>query len=294
MVGAVTIFTGTVIAGAIVPILAPNDEEMRINEAAFIDVEFAFLVSTVSREDSQRLVSANRWIAAHGLIVYGNPAVHTAARNQVTQDIGDIGTLGFEAVVGSHDLPAFILGGHSSSEERDAGGEEKRNSPRVICCPSVFVLSRGNLLEYRGRYLRKEIRVCVECASCSSRVCRAPLWCTETTMKIASLNRRLSRRLCLKTPLRVRIWESAAPEERAESLNLSQNLEEGKIDMVFFDLHMVLPMESNCRGRCAERDPTERRRSFFSAMTCDQAPCLLGLQLGLAFSSTSRSKERGS
>jgi hypothetical protein len=42
-------------------------------------------------------------------------------------------------------------------------------------------------------------------------------------MKIASLNRRLSRRLCLKTPLRVRIWKSAAPEEKAESLNLSQN-----------------------------------------------------------------------
>jgi PilZ domain len=42
-------------------------------------------------------------------------------------------------------------------------------------------------------------------------------------MKITSLNRRLSRRLSFKTPLRVRIWKSSAPEERAESLNLSQN-----------------------------------------------------------------------
>jgi hypothetical protein len=42
-------------------------------------------------------------------------------------------------------------------------------------------------------------------------------------MKITSLDRRLSRRLCLKTPLRLRIWKSAQPEESAESLNLSQN-----------------------------------------------------------------------
>ncbi|MGB8474933.1 MAG: PilZ domain-containing protein [Candidatus Acidiferrum sp.] len=42
-------------------------------------------------------------------------------------------------------------------------------------------------------------------------------------MKIASSDRRLSRRLCFKTPLRVRIWKSTAPEQRAESLNLSQD-----------------------------------------------------------------------
>ncbi|HKN74165.1 MAG TPA: PilZ domain-containing protein [Candidatus Acidoferrum sp.] len=42
-------------------------------------------------------------------------------------------------------------------------------------------------------------------------------------MKIATLDRRLSRRLSLKTPLRVRIWKSAAPEESAESLNLSES-----------------------------------------------------------------------
>jgi hypothetical protein len=41
-------------------------------------------------------------------------------------------------------------------------------------------------------------------------------------MKIARLDRRLSRRLSLKTPLKVRIWKSAAPEQRTESLNLSR------------------------------------------------------------------------
>ena len=42
-------------------------------------------------------------------------------------------------------------------------------------------------------------------------------------MKIDRLDRRLSRRLSFKTPLRVRIWKSAAPEQNAESVNLSQN-----------------------------------------------------------------------
>jgi hypothetical protein len=42
-------------------------------------------------------------------------------------------------------------------------------------------------------------------------------------MKIASMDRRLSRRLTFKTPLRVRIWKSTEPEAHVESLNLSQN-----------------------------------------------------------------------
>jgi hypothetical protein len=42
-------------------------------------------------------------------------------------------------------------------------------------------------------------------------------------MKIANSDRRLSRRLNFKTPLRVRIWKSTAPERRTESLNLSLN-----------------------------------------------------------------------
>jgi hypothetical protein len=42
-------------------------------------------------------------------------------------------------------------------------------------------------------------------------------------MKIAVLDRRLSRRFSLKTPLCVRIWKSPTPEQQVESLNLSQN-----------------------------------------------------------------------
>ena len=42
-------------------------------------------------------------------------------------------------------------------------------------------------------------------------------------MKIYASERRLSRRLSFKTPLRVRIWKSAEPEQRTESLNLSQS-----------------------------------------------------------------------
>jgi Tfp pilus assembly protein PilZ len=45
----------------------------------------------------------------------------------------------------------------------------------------------------------------------------------ELYMKIASSDRRLSRRVSFKTPLRVRLWKSTAPEQSAESLNLSQN-----------------------------------------------------------------------
>jgi hypothetical protein len=42
-------------------------------------------------------------------------------------------------------------------------------------------------------------------------------------MKEFSPDRRVSRRFSFKTPLRVRIWKSTAPEQRTESLNLSQN-----------------------------------------------------------------------
>ncbi len=42
-------------------------------------------------------------------------------------------------------------------------------------------------------------------------------------MKIDRSDRRLSRRLSFKTPLRVRIWKSSEPERQTESLNLSQN-----------------------------------------------------------------------
>ncbi len=42
-------------------------------------------------------------------------------------------------------------------------------------------------------------------------------------MKIANPDRRISARLNIKTPLRVRIWKSKNPEQRSESINLSHS-----------------------------------------------------------------------
>jgi hypothetical protein len=78
-------------------------------------------------------------------------------------------------------------------------------------------------------------------------------------MKIANLNRRLSRRLCLKTPLRVRIWKSAAAEERAESLNLSQNgvyfatnsvIREGETLEILLNMPEEITDEPSTEWRC--------------------------------------------
>lgn len=49
-----------------------------------------------------------------------------------------------------------------------------------------------------------------------------PLNREERHMKVATSDRRLSVRHEIKTPLRIRLWKSAAPEKRSESLNLSE------------------------------------------------------------------------
>jgi Tfp pilus assembly protein PilZ len=41
-------------------------------------------------------------------------------------------------------------------------------------------------------------------------------------MKVATSDRRIARRLSFQAPLRVRIWKSAVPEWRAESVDLSE------------------------------------------------------------------------
>jgi hypothetical protein len=78
-------------------------------------------------------------------------------------------------------------------------------------------------------------------------------------MKITSLDRRLSRRLCLKTPLRLRIWKSAEPEERAESLNLSQNgvyfatnsaIREGETVEILLNMPEEITDEPSTEWRC--------------------------------------------
>ncbi|MGB2590150.1 MAG: PilZ domain-containing protein [Candidatus Acidiferrum sp.] len=78
-------------------------------------------------------------------------------------------------------------------------------------------------------------------------------------MKIASSDRRLSRRLSFKTPLRVRIWKSTAPEQRAESLNLSQNgvffatdspIREGETVEILLKMPQEITDEPTTEWRC--------------------------------------------
>ena len=54
-------------------------------------------------------------------------------------------------------------------------------------------------------------------------------------MKVAASDRRLTVRHNIKTPIRIRLWKSAIPEERGESENLS---EEG----ILFATDSVIPV----------------------------------------------------
>lgn len=54
-------------------------------------------------------------------------------------------------------------------------------------------------------------------------------------MKVAVLDRRLTVRHNIRTPIRIRLWKSAIPEERGESENLS---EEG----ILFATNSVIPV----------------------------------------------------
>ncbi len=86
-----------------------------------------------------------------------------------------------------------------------------------------------------------------------------PPWYAEKTMKIVSLDRRLSRRLTFKTPLRVRIWKSAEPEANAESVNLSQNgvffatnspIREGETLEILLNMPEEITAEPSTEWRC--------------------------------------------
>ena len=91
-------------------------------------------------------------------------------------------------------------------------------------------------------------------------------------MKITNLDRRLSRRLCFKTPLRVRVWKSPSPEESTASINLSQSgiyfatnsaIREGETVEILLSMPEELtdepPIEWRCTGhvvRVERADPT--------------------------------------
>jgi hypothetical protein len=78
-------------------------------------------------------------------------------------------------------------------------------------------------------------------------------------MKLASSDRRLSHRISFRTPLRVRIWKSTTPEERAHSLNLSRNgiffatnspLREGETVEILLKMPEEITAEPATEWRC--------------------------------------------
>jgi PilZ domain len=78
-------------------------------------------------------------------------------------------------------------------------------------------------------------------------------------MKIDRSDRRLSRRLSFKTPLRVRLWKSAEPERMTESLNLSQSgiffamdsrIREGETVEILLNMPEEITEEPSIEWRC--------------------------------------------
>ncbi len=72
-------------------------------------------------------------------------------------------------------------------------------------------------------------------------------------------DRRLAGRYNVKTPLRIRLWKSAAPEHTAESVNVSQRgiyfatdsvLREGETVEVFFNMPEEIIGEATGEWRC--------------------------------------------
>src|SRR5258708_34040031 len=107
------VVTGTVVAATfvtttVVRVISPDDKKMCIDEAAFVDVEFALLVSAVSRENTQRLVSANGGGTPHGLFFFFKTAPHPPPRNPEAQDIGGIPTHAPTSLCGPPNIPALI------------------------------------------------------------------------------------------------------------------------------------------------------------------------------------------
>jgi hypothetical protein len=114
-----------------VAVLSPESNLLlkhgHIHETAFVEVKFAFFVPSIPGDDAQRLVFSDRGIATHGLIIHSDSAVHPAASYQVPENVGDVVALIPEAIVGAHDLPAFILGAHLRAEDSGANREQSES-----------------------------------------------------------------------------------------------------------------------------------------------------------------------
>ena len=123
-----------VIGWAIVPIgaalFAHHVEHARLDEAAFSIVKFALLLPAVSGPDAQMLVGADSRIAAHGLVVDRDAAIHATAADEILQDIGDVVVLGPGAVLGANDLPAVVLGARWGAREGNRCGDASRRKDK--------------------------------------------------------------------------------------------------------------------------------------------------------------------
>ena len=89
-------------------------------------------------------------------------------------------------------------------------------------------------------------------------------------------NRRLAQRHNVKTALRVHIWKSSVPEERAESVNLSQRgiffvtnspFQEGEAVEILLKMPKVItgdpPTEWRCTGLVTRVEPVESPKGKF-------------------------------
>jgi hypothetical protein len=122
------------VAGAMV--FNAHDEEADGNDSAFAVIEFMVLVSIVTREDSEDFVGPGRWIAAHGLIVDEDSAIHAASRKQVADKARHVISLRSKSIVGPHNQPPTILAEsiwgkeNQRHHERRHGGQKDRITVR--------------------------------------------------------------------------------------------------------------------------------------------------------------------
>jgi hypothetical protein len=129
----------------IVPIIMANSEHTDFNEAALVVTEFAFLIPAIFGEDVQRLVFSYGGIAAHGLIIHCDSAIHSTALDEVFENIGNVTPLVLETIVSALDLPAFLLGAQSGREKGGANGEDDQgdNEQNISICKLHSRLLQG-------------------------------------------------------------------------------------------------------------------------------------------------------
>src|SRR4029077_10868634 len=97
---------------SIVKFVARGCEHSHIYRFALLEEKFPFLIAFITRDNSQRFVPRDRRISSHGLIVYEYSSIHSAARDQILQQVRNIRLAISPAVLSARDSPAtssFIL-----------------------------------------------------------------------------------------------------------------------------------------------------------------------------------------